>query len=1385
MKEQYNLKSIIYTLLVFALVLVSNLGKSNAQCSYCDTYTYYYYFHIEGVFFENIENYSYGYEWTGYTQDFTYLSTDLIPGQSYDIKVIVGSDYYYWDDYIQVAVYFDWNQDCDFYDNNETFYLKTGDYGHTFSGTIKVPTDAQSGTTRMRIRQNYYYGLSPCGDDYYGEVEDYSVYVIPPAPDASVDNIIPPTYPYTEGTYPVSMVLGNYSDGDLGSCTINWSVNGVNKTPYYWSGRLAKGSTTQINLGTHAFVYPDGGPFNPFKIDVWITNALGYGTGFPETNFGNNSRTIYTNPVTEDAGPIAISQPSGSFAPGTKDIAVTIKNYARKPLTLVDIDWYVDGVKMGTKRWTGTLNENQTTDVVVGQFNFYYKTPLTPFQISATTKNPNGIPDPITTNDNYSANKAPSLVPGTYIIGGNNAHFATINGATDYLAAGGVLGNGEVIFSITPGTYYEQVAINDCSHNNNTFVFQSSTNNKSDVTIDATTNSSNWAVGINGLDNVTLKNLTINVRKGTAVGANAIWANGSENLVLENLILNGVSNPTRNENFALVNLTGINNATFKNNIFNFGSHGIYFLTYARPNYSLTGNKFNNYNGYGLYHNMQSGGLAQPKIDKDNKIQSNYSLEISNNDFVGTTTPGTGGLWLQSDALITNNNFTNFTPVATGNAVIMINAPNYSGTLIEKNTIASANMVSGIVLNSKSSKINWNTLNLTTGNYTVAGISLSGSDNIVNYNRVYITGNTSSSGLITNSLSNGIISNNMVYANGTNTLTATNSNNTGFYYNTFVSYSSATNTIFNSGTNTFRRNLVINTGSGRSVLNNASVITSSNNNFFTKGTTNNADLTAWISSTNDNTSFSANIELRDDGTFYLNQFTDNIVTYAPLGIGDEFELYDYTGIKRDGFYYLGYSSIDLELTITQQPQTLLACDGETGKQLEIAARITYGAKPKYQWYRNGTPIPGATEPVYKFQTITYETTGNYSCLVYGPANVQSGQMTDEVLVYTLRPTEIVRQPNRVKAPIGGTVFLEIEAHTKGITPPFFQHRYQWFRNIDGKDVQLMDNENYANTRSPIMTITNLEDKHFNAEANDYYFVEVQGQCGTFRSKPIYLEVETGEVVFLDQPDDVNACFTTNASFKANAYVPGSNEMINYQWYKDGELLTDDARITGSQTSELVITGVVPADQGNYQVKATATVSGNEKMSNEANLIVDMIPAFDLQPIDKTIKEGEKLTLNVEVSGTEPITYQWYKDDTKIEGATNRVYEVESAELGMTGFYFCEATNICGKTKSTIAQIIVEKAGGVTSVGEDNPFNLQITPNPAKHDIILSFESESDNKVDISILDMTGRIVYSTTINANSGLNNLTIDITNKFANGTYFVKVNNGNQSSIKQVVIIK
>jgi hypothetical protein len=81
----------------------------------------------------------------------------------------------------ECAAWVDWNQDMDFYDAGEYFYL-TGVGGGVdqFEGTITPPADALGGETVMRVRvvDTSIDPLDPCGSTSYGEVEDYCINVL-------------------------------------------------------------------------------------------------------------------------------------------------------------------------------------------------------------------------------------------------------------------------------------------------------------------------------------------------------------------------------------------------------------------------------------------------------------------------------------------------------------------------------------------------------------------------------------------------------------------------------------------------------------------------------------------------------------------------------------------------------------------------------------------------------------------------------------------------------------------------------------------------------------------------------------------------------------------------------------------------------------------------------------------------------------------------------------------------------------------------------------------------------------------------------------------------------------------------------------------------------
>ncbi|MTI30393.1 GEVED domain-containing protein [Xanthovirga aplysinae] len=134
---------------------------------YCSASTDLDYNEITRVQFAGINNAS---SWNGYS-DFTSQTANVSAGQSYPLEISVLNGH--WPD-VDVQAWVDWNSDRDFNDENEYVYFKRG--SGSFNGTVSVPSSAQSGTTRMRVRLAYGNTPGPCGvDTYMGEVEDYSV----------------------------------------------------------------------------------------------------------------------------------------------------------------------------------------------------------------------------------------------------------------------------------------------------------------------------------------------------------------------------------------------------------------------------------------------------------------------------------------------------------------------------------------------------------------------------------------------------------------------------------------------------------------------------------------------------------------------------------------------------------------------------------------------------------------------------------------------------------------------------------------------------------------------------------------------------------------------------------------------------------------------------------------------------------------------------------------------------------------------------------------------------------------------------------------------------------------------------------------------------------
>ena len=79
-------------------------------------------------------------------------------------------------------------------------------------------------------------------------------------------------------------------------------------------------------------------------------------------------------------------------------------------------------------------------------------------------------------------------------------------------------------------------------------------------------------------------------------------------------------------------------------------------------------------------------------------------------------------------------------------------------------------------------------------------------------------------------------------------------------------------------------------------------------------------------------------------------------------------------------------------------------------------------------------------------------------------------------------------------------------------------------------------------------------------------------------------------------------------------------------------------------------------------------------------------------------------------------------------------------------------------------------------------IKIFPNPASNLIAIQFDGLLENNYSIELFDTLGKLIKNTTINAGQSITYFDVQ---DIYNGTYFIKISNGNQSESYKVIIAK
>jgi hypothetical protein len=128
--------------------------------------------------------------------------------------------------------------------------------------------------------------------------------------------------------------------------------------------------------------------------------------------------------------------------------------------------------------------------------------------------------------------------------------------------------------------------------------------------------------------------------------------------------------------------------------------------------------------------------------------------------------------------------------------------------------------------------------------------------------------------------------------------------------------------------------------------------------------------------------------------------------------------------------------------------------------------------------------------------------------------------------------------------------------------------------------------------------------------------------------------------------------------------------------------DGNRLLVSGTGQIVVDAVQAGDATFLPAETNRTV-----------LVADP-PTLLSQPQALTVAKGQAFSLQVAVAGTEPLTYQWQRNENS--ATTTPILQVANATTNLTGLYYVIVRNAAGAVTSDVVSVTVDLPGNEFSL-----------------------------------------------------------------------------------------
>lgn len=380
-----------------------------------------------------------------------------------------------------------------------------------------------------------------------------------------------------------------------------------------------------------------------------------------------------------------------------------------------------------------------------------------------------------------------------------------------------------------------------------------------------------------------------------------------------------------------------------------------------------------------------------------------------------------------------------------------------------------------------------------------------------------------------------------------------------------------------------------------------------------------------------------------------------------------------------------TSSSFVITVNPLPDPAITAGGSTNICNGSNVTLNNAATGTYQWLRNDVEIIGANSSSY-----IASTSGNYKVIVTSAAGCQD--TTDVATSVTVSPVSV-----------GGGVTGASTTICSGSNSPLL--------TLSGNTGSVVRWESSVSPFSSWTTISNTNTTYTSGpltQTTQFRAVVKSGACPEATSFEEEIAVTPPSV-----GGSVSGAKTICNGGNTGTLTLTGNTGAIVRWESAVSPFTIWTPIANT-TSNHSASGLTETTRYRAVVQNTALCA--EATSSHAEIVVDNVPTFSVNPTTQSICEGSPVTFTSTATSVNPIlSYQWKKDGVDIVGANSSSYTINAVVDGIGGDeadYTVVATNTCGtsapSTAATLTVNVLPTAtltpGGPTTFCNGNSVDL---------------------------------------------------------------------------------